>query len=148
MFDPDPRGVRQLVEKIGGKDRLASPRCREARDVRLARVSADAQLLIGPLCFVHHPRMAIEADNRWRGLGGERPRRAGGARAAPEIDDRLRCVWAGAPGAEGLGNGDEMQRGLEQCERRTLARAVQRPEHVRPGTARRRGPASALDVRR
>ena len=108
--------------------------------------AAHTELLIGPARFLDRPRMAIDPHDG-RPAGRERPRRTG----VPVPHPRSTIVFGRLdvrPGRGRLRDGDEVQRRVEQRERRTFAGTVERPAPAAGSGRRCRRPASALHVSR
>ena len=134
--------IGQLVQRKGGEHRQWAFRQRDRCDVAFHRASRQPEGAIRPRCFAERPRMTIDSKNTWRMHARGRPRRAGRARAATEIDKRGGLGDAQRVG-ERLNNGahrQKVQRAVEQRKGSALPCPVERAAFTET--------LPALDIRR
>ena len=118
------RALGQLVQHVCRHDSGIAARWMEAGDIADSSAAIELQLPVCRARLVDCPRMAVDAEEAWRSVAGKAPRGAGGSRAATEIDDRAGC--ARSERVDDMTCDQEMNRCVEQRERRALACAVER----------------------
>jgi len=138
----EQRVARRLLELVQGERRQEQSRRRRQRRTRgvvLTGSRGEPELPIGPRRFAERPLIPIHADDRRRTNARRGPRGAARARAASEIDQEAGAIERAGQRVYDFAHQYVMQRPVEERERRTLARAIERgaftqsaaPLHVR-----------------
>jgi len=120
------RGGSELVDREGGENRGASFGKPERREIAAPHGSRHAEGAIRVRRLGDGPRVAIDGEDARRRVEGACPRRARCSSAAAKIDERIHRTSCAGKLAGNVLDQQVMQRGIEERERRALARAVER----------------------